>query len=188
MALTPSNMMPLGTPAPDFSLPDTASGRTVRRDDCRGPAGLLVMFICNHCPYVLHIEEGLLALGHDYRTSDIGIAAISANDAEAYPDDSPEQMGRRAKEKSYPFPYLYDASQNVARAYRAACTPDLFLFDASLHCVYRGRFDESSPGNDIPTDGSVLRRALDRVLEGREVTEDQVPSMGCNIKWKAQSK
>ena len=187
MVLTPSNMMPLGAPAPDFTLPDTASGRTMTRDDCRGTAGLLLMFICNHCPYVQHIEEGLLALGRDYRASGIGIAAISANDAQAYPDDSPQHMRQRAQEKIYPFPYLYDESQQVAQAYDAACTPDFFLFDASLRCVYRGCFDESRPGSDMPVSGSALRRALDCVLEGQEVTGDQTPSMGCNIKWKAQA-
>ena len=185
MVLTPSNMMPLGTPAPDFSLPDTAGGRTLSRDDCRGAAGLLVVFMCNHCPYVQHIEEGLLAFGRDYRDrGDIGIVAISSNDAEAYPDDSPEEMGRHAREKDYPFPYLYDQSQDVARAYSAACTPDFFLFDASLHCVYRGRFDESRPKSDVPVDGSALRHAMDCVLAGKEVSGDQVSSMGCNIKWK----
>lgn len=184
MAATESSMLPLGTPAPDFSLPDTASGRTVSLDEIAGGKATLVMFICNHCPYVKHVLDGIVALAHDYGGRGVGIAAISSNDALRYPDDGPEKMKALAEHKSFPFPYLYDESQDVARAYQAACTPDFFLFDAGRRCVYRGQMDASRPGNGIPVTGGDLRAALDAVLAGKDVDPDQKPSIGCNIKWK----
>jgi peroxiredoxin len=185
MALTPSSMMPLGTPAPDFLLPDTVSGRTLAFRDVQGESGTLVMFICNHCPFVIHIREGLAALGRDYQDSGIGIVAISANDVETHPEDSPENMQRFARESGFVFPYLYDESQAVAQAYGAACTPDFFLFDGRAACVYRGCFDASRLGNDVPVTGDALRGAMQAVLAGDAVDQDQQPSMGCNIKWKS---
>ncbi|MGI9280839.1 MAG: thioredoxin family protein [Endozoicomonas sp.] len=180
MALTPSNMIELGSPAPDFNLSDPASGREVALQEVRKEKGLLVMFICNHCPYVVHLEEALVQLGKEYADRDLGIVAISANDAEAFPGDAPDKMAL----KSYPFPYLYDETQAVAKAYDAACTPDFFLFDAELKCVYRGQFDDSRPGNDKPVTGGDLKSAMDAVLAGESVSENQSPSVGCNIKWK----
>ncbi|WP_257275224.1 MULTISPECIES: thioredoxin family protein [unclassified Endozoicomonas] len=180
MALTPSNMVALGSSAPDFELPEPSSGQSVSLQEVSKEKGVLVMFICNHCPYVIHIEDALVQLGKDYADRDLGIVAISANDAESYPDDAPENMAL----KSYPFPYLYDESQSVAKAYDAACTPDFFLFDVELKCVYRGQFDASRPGNDKPVTGRDLRSAMDAVLAGERVSENQSPSVGCNIKWK----
>lgn len=184
MALTPSTMMPLGNTAPDFSLPDTISGKTLSLQQLKGTKGTLVMFICNHCPYVKHIKDALAKLGKDYQDSGISIIAINANDAVNYPDDAPDKMTAFAKQNGFVFPYLYDESQAVAKAYAAACTPDLFLFDASLKCVYRGQFDDSRPGNDIPVTGKDLRAAMDAVLAGKTVDAKQTPSIGCNIKWK----
>ena len=182
MSQTPSSMMPLGTEAPDFSLPEPSGGGAVRsRADVMGDKGLLVMFICNHCPFVVHIESGLHALGRDYQDSGIGIVAISANDALEYPEDAPEAMAQ----KRYPFAYLHDDSQQVARAYAAACTPDFFLFDSAMRCRYRGRFDGARPGNDVAVSGKDLREAMDCVAHGRSVDPEQQPSMGCNIKWRA---
>ena len=178
-----STMLSLGTPAPPFSLPEPLTGRSVSLEDYAGRA-LLVMFICNHCPYVQHVRPGLVQLGRDYHDTDLGMVAISANDAEAYPDDAPDRLAREARTHGYPFPYLYDQSQQVARAYRAACTPDFFLFDAAHRLVYRGRFDESRPGSGVPVTGADLRRALDAVLAGREVPSEQLPSLGCSIKWR----
>ena len=186
MAITPSTMTPLGIEAPDFSLLNPLTGQQLDRDSCRGQHGLLVMFICNHCPFVLHIENELLQFGGDYRESGIGIVAISANDATDYPEDGPDKMAGQARSKDYPFPYLYDESQQVAKAYQAACTPDFFLYDSSLSCVYRGRFDASTPGNDTRVTGQELRQAMDCVVAGRPVSHDQKASMGCNIKWKKQ--
>ncbi|WP_422134927.1 thioredoxin family protein [Endozoicomonas sp. ALD040] len=180
MALTPSNMVELGSSAPDFKLPDPSSGQSVSLQEVRKEKGVLVMFICNHCPYVIHIEDALVELGKDYADRDLGIVAISANDARTYPEDAPDKMAL----KSYPFPYLYDESQSVAKAYDAACTPDFFLFDAELRCVYRGQFDHSRPGNDKPVTGADLKSAMDSVLAGERVAENQSPSIGCNIKWK----
>lgn len=181
MALTPSAMLPLGTPAPVFTLPDTRDEmRPKSLEQVRGKAGLLVMFISNHCPYVKHIRQGLLDLAEDYAGSGVGIVAICANDADQYPDDSPAHMAQQP----YPFPYLYDQSQETAHAYQAACTPDFFLFDALLKLVYRGRFDASTPGSNQAVTGIDLREALDDMLAGRKVTDDQYPSMGCNIKWR----
>ena len=183
MALTESTMLELGTTAPDFALPDVVTGKTVRRDDFRGQRGLLVMFICTHCPYVKHIEKGLAAVGNDY-VGKLGIVAISSNDAVMYPDDSPEGLKDQAQRLGFRFPYLYDESQQVARAYKAACTPDFFLFDADLRLAYRGQLDSSRPGNNTPITGADLRAAMDAVLAGRPVPQDQRPSIGCNIKWK----
>ena len=184
MALTPSNMLPLGTQAPDFTLPDVISGKEVTLADVVGPNGLLVMFICNHCPYVKHVQEQLVALGRDYMDKGIGMVAISANDAEAYPDDAPDKMREEARKWQYPFPYLYDESQQVAKAYDAACTPDFYLFNNKLELVYRGQLDDSRPGNDIPVNGKDLRQAMDDLLAGNPISPEQKPSMGCNIKWK----
>jgi peroxiredoxin len=184
MALTESTMMlDLGADAPDFALKDVVSGKTVSRDDFRGQKGLLVLFICTHCPYVKHIEKGLAAVGDDY-AGKLGIVAISSNDAVMYPDDSPAGLKQQAQRLGFRFPYLYDETQQVARAYRAACTPDLFLFDGNLKLAYRGQFDASRPGNGVPVTGEDLRAAMDAVIAGRPVTENQRPSIGCNIKWK----
>jgi peroxiredoxin len=187
MALTESTMMlELGTEAPEFALPDVVSGKTVRRNDFRGQKGLLVMFICTHCPYVKHIEKGLAALGNDY-AGKLGIAAISSNDAVMYPDDDPAGLKDQAQRLGFRFPYLYDEWQQVARAYKAACTPDFFLFDGNLKLAYCGQFDASRPGTAVPVTGHDLRAALDAVIAGRPVTADQRPSIGCNIKWKQRS-
>jgi peroxiredoxin len=183
MALTESTMLKLGTEAPDFALRDVVTGKTVRRDDFRGQKGLLVMFICTHCPYVKHIENGLTQLGSDY-AGKLGIVAISSNDAQNYPDDSPEGLKKQAQKLGFMFPYLYDESQSVARAYDAACTPDLYLFDGDFKLVYRGQFDGSRPGNNLPVTGQDLRAALDAVLRGEKPGVDQKASIGCNIKWK----
>lgn len=181
MALTPSNMVALGVPAPDFTLPEPKTGNSLTLTDAAGAKGLLVMFICNHCPFVKHIEQGLVKLGEDYRDSGIAIIAISSNDVTTHPNDSPEKMA----EKRYPFPYLYDETQAVARSYDAACTPDFFLFDGDRKLVYRGQFDDSRPGNDIPVTGSDLRAAMDALVAGKPPLTEQKPSIGCNIKWKA---
>jgi peroxiredoxin len=183
MALTESTMLELGTTAPDFALPDVAKGKTVRRDDFRGQDGLLVMFICAHCPYVKHVEKGLAELGRDY-AGKLGIVAISSNDAENYPDDSPSGLESQAQRLGFKFPYLYDESQAVARSYDAACTPDLYLFDKDFKLAYRGQFDASRPGNGVPVTGKDLRAALDAVLRGDKPGADQRASIGCNIKWK----
>jgi peroxiredoxin len=183
MALTPSTMLPLGSKAPGFRLPDT-DGKTVSLDDFRDAPALLVMFICNHCPYVKHVRDELARLAREYQAKGVAVVGISANDAIAYPDDGPEAMAREKREVGYTFPYLYDETQEVAKAYRAACTPDLYLFDRARSLAYRGQLDASRPGNDVPVTGRDLRAALDAVLAGRPVAEDQRPSMGCNIKWK----
>lgn len=180
MALTPSSMVELGFQAPDFNLPDVFSKTDKKIADVAGSKGLLVMFICNHCPYVIHIEEALVALGKEFHGTGLGMVAISANDVADYPQDGPELMAG----KNYGFPYLYDESQNVARAYGAECTPDFFLFDGGLNCVYRGQFDDSRPGNGKPVTGRELRTAMTNLLRGEPVSEDQRPSMGCNIKWR----
>jgi peroxiredoxin len=185
MAETPSTMLELGTIAPDFALTDTMSGNTVRRDDFRGKKAFLVMFICTHCPYVKHIEKELARFGKDYAAQPVGIVAISANDAVNYPADSPAGLKKQAETLGFAFPYLYDETQAVARAYDAACTPDLYLFDADFKLVYRGQFDGSRPSNTVPVTGQDLRAALDAVLAGKPVSADQKPSIGCNIKWKA---
>lgn len=184
MAATPSTMLDLGTPAPDFALPDAASGKIVARDDFNDAAALLVAFICNHCPYVKLIKEELAAFGRAYMDKGLAMVAISANDVTTHPADAPERMAEDARTYGYPFPYLYDESQAVARAYRAACTPDFFLFDGARRLVYRGQFDDARPGNGRQPTGADLRAAADAVLAGRPAPEDQVPSIGCNIKWK----
>ena len=177
-------MLPLGTSAPAFSLPDV-SGKIVSIADFQNAPALLVMFICNHCPYVKHVRSGLAQLARDYQARGVAVVAISSNDAKSYPDDSPAKMAVEAKEAGYTFPYLYDESQAVARAYQAACTPDFFLFNREKQLVYRGQLDDSRPGNGIPVTGKDLRAALDAVLAGKPVVADQKPSIGCNIKWKA---
>jgi peroxiredoxin len=188
MALTESTMeLEFGAAAPDFALADVITGDTVRRDDFRGRKGLLVMFICTHCPYVKHIEKGLAELGNDYAGEPLGIVAVSSNDAQMYPDDAPAGLKAQAQRTGFRFPYLYDESQDVARAYHAACTPDLFLFDADLKLAYRGQFDASRPGNGVPVSGEDLRAAMDAVLTGSPVSQDQRPSIGCNIKWKQRA-
>ncbi len=183
MALTPSTMLPLGTQAPDFSLPDT-DGKTVSRKDFDGKKGLLVMFICNHCPYVKHVRQELARIGEEYQKKDIGVVAINANDAANYPEDSPEAMKREKAAQGYTFPYLYAAAQETAKAYTAACTPDFFVFDARGRLIYRGQLDDSRPGNDAPVTGKDLRRALDTLLTGETISLEQKPSIGCNIKWR----
>lgn len=185
MARTPSNMLPLGTLAPDFSLTDTVSGETKSLEELAGLNGTLIMFICNHCPFVKHIEDQLISIGSEYIVQGISVIAISSNDIMNYPQDSPEKMAELAKEKGYPFPYLFDDSQEVAKAYDAACTPDFYLFNSDLNLVYRGQLDDSRPDNGIPVSGKDLRLALNAVIAGEEPSEDQVPSLGCNIKWKA---
>ena len=183
MAETPSTMVPLGTPAPDFRLPDT-DGKMVARDDFTDAPALLVMFICNHCPFVKHIRAGLAQVARDYQTRGLAIVAISANDVASYPDDSPAKMVKEKRAAGYTFPYLYDERQQVAKAYRAACTPDFFLFDRARRLVYRGQFDDSRPSNNRPVTGADLRMAVDAVLAGKPVPAEQKPSIGCNIKWK----
>lgn len=183
MALTPSTMLEIGTSAPNFDLPDT-DGSRVKLSDFTGAKALLVMFICNHCPFVVHVADQLAKLGRDYQARGAAIVAISANDVSTHPDDSPEKIKAEKAARGYTFPYLYDEDQSVAKAYRAACTPDFFLFDADRKLVYRGQLDDSRPGNDAPIDGKDLRAALDKVLAGESLSEDQKPSIGCNIKWK----
>lgn len=183
MALTSSTMLPLGVTAPDFQLPDT-NGEIISLADVRDKSGLLVLFICNHCPYVKHVRGELARIGRDYKTKPVGIVALNANDANNYPEDGPEKMKQEVHAADYQFPYLFDESQEIARAYRAACTPDIFLFDKDLKLVYRGQLDGSRPGNNVPVTGKDLRAALEALLAGKPVSEKQTPSMGCNIKWK----
>ena len=183
MSLTPSTMVSLGTKAPDFSLPDV-KGKIVSLSDYADRKALLVVFMCNHCPYVKHIRYDFAKLAKEYQDRGVAVVGINANDVDSYPEDGPEDMARVAKEVGYTFDYLYDSSQEVAQAYHAACTPDFFLFDGDRKLFYRGQMDSSRPGNDIPITGQDLRDALDRLLEGSEAPEIQRPSMGCNIKWK----
>ncbi len=183
MVMTPSTMMPLGTLAPDFSLPDT-KGNTVSLKDYSSKNGLVVMFICNHCPFVKHVQKELVRLANDYQRH-IGFVAINSNDVDNYPADSPEKMAEDAERLGYPFPYLYDETQEVAKAYSAACTPDFFIFDGNLKLAYRGQLDDSRPGrDDMPVTGTDMRTALERLLAGETVPTNQKPSIGCNIKWK----
>lgn len=184
MALTPSKMLPLGTAAPDFTLPEVRTGKPVSLADAAGDRGTLVIFLCVHCPYVVHVREEVARIGRDYAGTGIGIAAISSNDIENYPDDAPEKLAAMARALDLVFPVLYDASQSVAKAYSAACTPDFFLFDAGRKLVYRGQLDDSRPGKGVP-DGRDLRAAMDAVLRGERPSADQKPSIGCNIKWKS---
>ena len=184
MARTPSTMMlPLGAKAPEFSLPDPFR-RVWTLADFEGAPALLVAFICNHCPFVKHVRTGFAQLAKDYQERGVAVVGISSNDFEAYPDDAPAAMAAEAQEADYRFPYLVDETQEVARAYGAACTPDFFVFDGDQALVYRGQMDGSRPGNDVPVTGEDLRRALDAVLDGRPVPDEQRPSLGCNIKWK----
>jgi peroxiredoxin len=185
MALTPSTMLPLGTVAPDFELPDVVTGKKVGLKTFPHSKAYLVMFLCNHCPYVKHVRDAVAGLARDYTPRGVAVVGISSNDVVKYPADSPEKMVEEARAGGYQFPYLYDATQEVAKAYRAACTPDFFLFDAQQRLVYRGQMDGSRPGNGLPVDGLDLRRAIDSVLSGQPVAGVQRPSMGCNIKWKA---
>ncbi len=184
MAFTESNMLPLGSEAPPFALPDTVSGKTVRLTDIVSDKATVVMFICNHCPYVIHVNEEIVRLANDYSAKGVAFVAISSNDAINYPQDGPDKMKEHAAKEKYPFPYLFDESQNVARAFDAACTPDFYIFDKDLRLAYRGRLDDSKPSNGIPLSGKDLRAALDALLAGQPVAEKQYPSGGCNIKWK----
>jgi len=177
-------MQPLGKQAPDFSLPDVLSGKMVSRDGVKGAGGLLVMFLCVHCPFVKYVEQGIARFAGDYAGQGLGIVGISSNDAAAFPDDSPEGMRAQAKRLGFTFPYLYDESQHVARAYEAACTPDFFLYDRDLKLVYRGQFDASRPSLNVPVTGSDLRRAVEALLAGKPPLQEQRASMGCNIKWR----
>lgn len=183
MAQTPSTMLDLGTPAPDFRLADV-SGKIIARDDFKNATALLVMFVCNHCPFVKHIQSGLVQLANDYQPKGLAVVAISSNDAEKYPDDNFEKMKAEAQQNRYSFAYLYDESQAVAKAYRAACTPDFFLFDKNLQLAYRGQFDSARPKNAEPVTGKDMRAALDALLANRAPSANQIPSVGCNIKWK----
>ncbi len=183
MVAVNSTMLPLGSRAPVFRLPDTG-GKLVSLADSKGAPALLVVFMCNHCPYVKHIRAGLAQLARDYQPRGLAMVGINANDAVRYPADSPEKMAEEAKAAGYPFPYLYDETQAVARAYRAACTPDFYLFDRDQRLVYRGQFDDSRPGNNLPVTGKDLRAALEAVLAGQPASPNQKPSIGCNIKWK----
>lgn len=184
MSQTASNMLPLGTIAPKFKLKDTNSNYDYSYDDLKGSKGTLVLFICNHCPFVIHVIEEVVRIANDYRVQGIGIIAISSNDIQKYPQDGPELMTEFAFNNKIEFPYLYDENQEVAKAFDAACTPDFFLFDAQDKLFYRGQLDDSRPGNGIPLSGSDLRNAIDAVIYNRNLKDPQKPSMGCNIKWK----
>jgi len=183
MVAVNSTMLPLGTKAPDFELPDT-NGKTVALSDYKNAPGLLVVFMCNHCPYVKHIRAGLAQLAREYLPKGLRVVGISSNDVQNYPQDSPAKMAEEAKAAGYNFPYLYDETQEVAKAYRAACTPDIYLFDKDQQLAYRGQFDDSRPGNGLPVTGKDLRAAIDAVLANKTVPSNQKPSIGCNIKWK----
>jgi len=183
MVLTPSTMLPLGTQAPDFSLPD-AAGKTVSLKDFSGKPALLVVFMCNHCPYVKHVASGLADLAKEYQAKGAAVVGISSNDVKSHPDDAPAKMAAEVKSRGYTFPYLYDETQQVAKSYRAACTPDFFIFDKDQKLAYRGQMDASRPDSGIPVTGQDLRAALDAVLAGKSAAAQQTPSIGCNIKWK----
>ncbi|MGZ8214238.1 MAG: thioredoxin family protein [Methylosarcina sp.] len=185
MALTQSNMMPLGSIAPDFELPDTVTGKNLSLRQLKGDKGTLILFICNHCPYVQHDRNQFIDIANEYASKGIQTIAISSNDVQQYPEDAPDKMKEMMEEWGNPFAaYLFDESQEVAKAYQAACTPDIYLFDAGLACVYRGRLDNSTPKNEVPPTGKELRDALDNLLANRPISSEQIPSMGCNIKWK----
>ncbi|GAA4276468.1 thioredoxin family protein [Aquimarina mytili] len=177
-------MLPLGTAAPDFKLIDAVTDNPVTLKDVCGKKGTVVMFICNHCPFVIHVNEEIVRVANDYRAQGFGFVAISSNDIKKYPQDAPEHMWKTAQKNNYTFPYLFDETQEVAKAYDAACTPDFYLFDAESKLIYRGQLDDSRPGNGIPVNGRDLRQALDAVLRNAQVAENQKPSIGCNIKWK----
>ena len=184
MSLTPSNMLPLGTEAPDFELWDSASKSIKSLNSLKGSQGTLILFICNHCPFVIHINEALVSIANTLLNKGIGVVAISSNDVEKYPQDGPEKMHLHAKNTNYPFPYLYDETQSVAKAYDAACTPDFFLFDSSMKLAYRGQLDDSRPGNGLPVNGADVLHAVQCMIEKKVNTTPQKPSIGCNIKWK----
>lgn len=185
MSATPSNMLPLGTLAPDFELVDTISNSTLNLSSLQGDNGTLILFICNHCPYVIHIKQQLIDIANSYAEQGISTIAISSNDVDNYPQDAPDKMTALMQDWGNPFAaYLYDESQAIAKAYQAACTPDIYLFDKNLACVYRGRLDAATPKNNEPLTGSDLRSALDNLLAGMPINEKQIPSIGCNIKWK----
>ncbi|MEM7009680.1 MAG: thioredoxin family protein [Thermodesulfobacteriota bacterium] len=184
MALTPSTMLPLGTKAPDFRLWDAISEKHLHIDELKSDSATVIMFICNHCPYVKHVQIGIVELANDYIPKGVSFIAINSNDVENYPADHPDKMREDANRLGYPFVYLYDETQEVAKAYDAACTPDFYIFDAQMLCVYRGQLDHSRPGNGKPVTGEHIRDALDQMLSGEEINSDQIPSIGCNIKWK----
>ena len=184
MARTPSNMLPLGTKAPNFELYDTVSNKHVSLNNIKGENGTIIAFICNHCPFVKHVNHEIVAIANHYKAKGIQMVAISSNDVEKYPEDSPEKMKITAEENGYDFPYLYDETQEIAKAYDAACTPDFYVFDANLELVYRGQFDDSRPGNSMPITGRDIRSAIDAAIMGKRIYKTQKPSMGCNIKWK----
>ena len=185
MARTPSNMLPLGTPLPTFTLPDTVSGNNFSSGQLNNAKGSVIMFICNHCPYVKHVNQELVHLANDYIPKGVQFVAISSNDAINYPEDGPDKMKKVAAELGYPFPYLYDESQQTAKDFSAACTPEFYVFDANQKLVYRGQLDESRPSLEIPVTGKDVRAALDNLLDGKPVHKNQRPSIGCNIKWKS---
>lgn len=184
MSYTHSTMLPLGTEAPDFELKDTVSGKMMSLEDVRGPKGTVIFFICNHCPYVIHVNQELVRLAENYEEQGISFVAISSNDVENYPQDAPDKMKEVAEREAYPFPYLYDETQAVAKAYDAACTPDNYLFDENMQLVYRGQLDASRPKSDVPVTGEDMRAAIDALLSGADLPKEQIPSGGCNIKWK----
>ncbi len=184
MTLTASTMLPLGTKAPNFTLPDVTTNKDRTLDSLKSDKATVIMFICNHCPFVKHIQSELVKLANDYQKKGIAFVAINSNDIESYPEDSPAKMKAVAEKMHYSFPYLFDETQEIAKEYDAACTPDFYIFDGGLKCVYRGQLDDSRPGNDVPVTGKDLRAALDNLLQGKSVSSEQKPSMGCNIKWK----
>lgn len=184
MVAVHSTMLPLGTKAPEFSLYDTISGKILSLQTLKSPAATVVMFICNHCPFVIHIHKKLVEIAKEYQAKGVSFIAICSNDAITYPDDGPKKMTETAKKWGMDFPYLHDETQEVAKAYHAACTPDFYVFDSQLRCVYRGQFDDARPGLEVPITGQDLARALDQLLSGKEIDKHQKPSMGCNIKWK----
>jgi peroxiredoxin len=185
MSLTPSNMIPLGTAAPDFTLIDSITDKPVSLSNIRGEKGTVVMFLSNHCPYVKHVNDEIVRIANDYHVTGFGFVAISSNDIKKYPQDGPKFMRETARKENYSFPYLFDDTQEIAKLYNAACTPDFYLFDSELKLVYRGQLDNSRPGNGIPVNGRDLREALDNILNNNPQRKDQKPSMGCNIKWKS---
>jgi peroxiredoxin len=184
MAAVPSTMLPLGTVAPEFVLPDTVSGVELSLESIKSDLATVIMFICNHCPYVKHVNKEIVRLANDYQARGVSFVAISSNDIQAYPSDSPDRMKEVAKQHGYTFPYLYDEDQSAAQAYEAACTPDFYVFDGQMKLVYRGQLDGSRPRNDVPLSGEDIRAALEAIIAGEPVSDEQRPSIGCNIKWK----